>query len=202
MRLYTRGGDRGTTSLIGGERRYKGDQRIEAYGSVDEACAALGLAASLMQDERLDDARDLALWLQQRLWDVGADLAAPPSAKDYAPKTSDAWAGDIEPLIDRYQEEGAPLTQFVLRQGNPAAAALHLACTVVRRAEREAWRLHAEEPVPEAALRFLNRVSDLLFVMARAVNARTGVDEIAYENSPVVFRGGKNRGGEPGPATR
>lgn len=190
MRLYTRGGDRGTTALIGGERRHKGNQRVEAYGSVDEACAALGLAASLMQDERLSDLRDLAFRLQQRLWDVGADLAAPPSATEYSPKVEDACVDELEPLIDRYQEEGPPLTQFVLRQGSPAAAALHLACTVVRRAEREAWRLAAEEPVPAAALRFLNRLSDLLFVMARAANARAGVDEIAYEHSPVVFRDG------------
>ncbi|WP_062309049.1 cob(I)yrinic acid a,c-diamide adenosyltransferase [Alicyclobacillus sendaiensis] len=191
MRLYTRGGDRGTTALIGGERRYKGDQRIEAYGAVDEACAALGFATSLMQDERLSDMRQLTLWLQQRLWDVGADLAAPPSAQDYVPKVVASWVDEIEPLIDKYQEEGPPLTQFVLRQGSPAGAALHLACTVVRRAEREAWRLAAEEPVPEAALRFLNRLSDLLFVMARAANARAGVDEISYEHSPVVFRDGK-----------
>ncbi|SIS66016.1 cob(I)yrinic acid a,c-diamide adenosyltransferase [Alicyclobacillus vulcanalis] len=188
MRLYTRGGDRGTTALIGGERRPKGDRRIEAYGAVDEACAALGLATSLMQADDLRDLRDLSLWLQQRLWDVGADLAAPPSATDYQPKVHASWVDEIEPLIDKYQEEGPPLTQFVLRQGSPAGAALHLACTVVRRAEREAWRLAAEEPVPEPALRFLNRLSDLLFVMARAANARANAAEIAYENSPVVFR--------------
>lgn len=189
MRLYTRGGDLGTTALIGGERRSKADVRVEAYGTVDEAGAFLGLALSQLPERGFEDMKDVLVRVQQVLWDVGADLAAPPSAADtYQARTSDSAAGDLEPLIDQYQSESDKFDKFVLRQGHVSGASLHVACTVVRRAERAAVRLSEIEAVYPNVIRYLNRLSDLLFVMARAANARCDVTDTDYENSPSVFR--------------
>lgn len=142
-----------------------------------------------MPAQGFDDMRDVILRVQQSLWDVGADLAAPPSAADtYVARTSDEAASELEPLIDQFQSEAAKLDKFVLRQGHPAGAALHVACTVVRRAERAAVRLSEVEAVYPNTIRYLNRLSDLLFVMARAANARCEVSDTDYENSPSVFR--------------
>lgn len=191
MRIYTRGGDQGKTALIGGERRLKSDRRVEAYGTVDEAGAFLGLALSQFPDEGDEDVKSLLEDIAQMLWNVGADLAAPPSAianNKYAFRTPDDAAATLEPWIDVYQAEADKLSKFVLRQGHPAGAAIHVACTVVRRAEREVVRLGEVEEIHAPALRYLNRLSDLLFVVARSVNARHKVVEIEYKNSPTVFR--------------
>jgi cob(I)alamin adenosyltransferase len=188
MRIYTRGGDRGETGLIGGLRRPKNDARIEAYGSVDEAGAFLGLAVSHLGTQGgLQDIVDTLQDVQQTLWDVGADLAAVPS-DSYAYRTREDAAARLEPLIDRYKEEASELRKFVLRGGTIGAAYLHVACTVVRRAERRTVTLMQTETIHPPALRYLNRLSDLLFVLARAVNARTGVGDVEYRNSPNVFR--------------
>ncbi|GMA56084.1 ATP:cob(I)alamin adenosyltransferase [Alicyclobacillus sacchari] len=197
MRLYTRGGDLGTTALIGGERRRKSDVRVEAYGTVDEAGAFLGLASSQLDEVQFADIRELLLTIQQRLWDVGADLAAPESAKSYVPRTPENAAAQLEPYIDTYQAEAEKLDKFVLRQGSQPAATLHVACTVVRRAERQAVRLAEMEQVPGAVMRYLNRLSDLLFVLARAVNARMQVQDVDYANSPPVFRDPRARRDRP-----
>ncbi|GGJ02348.1 ATP--cob(I)alamin adenosyltransferase [Alicyclobacillus cellulosilyticus] len=187
MRIYTRGGDRGMTSLIGGARRYKDDLRVEAYGSIDEAGAFLGLAHSLLHPERDADIREVVLDLQHMLWDAGADLAAPPGVS-FAFRTPEEAAAALEPVIDRYQAQVPPITQFILRGGTQAAAALHVACTVVRRAERCAVRLMRHEPIHMPALQVLNRMSDLLFVLARVANARAGEADVVYARSPQVFR--------------
>jgi cob(I)alamin adenosyltransferase len=192
VRIYTRGGDKGKTAIIGGERRFKDDLRIEAYGTVDEAGAVLGLAISYLERERDKDLIELLYQVQQVLWDVGADLAAVESDK-YTYRTPADAAGALEPFIDKYMEEAEPVTKFILRGGHTAAAALHLACTVVRRAERRTVSLLQHETIHEPALKFLNRTSDLLFVVARAVNARNQVPDIVYENSTDVFRTGKNK---------
>lgn len=190
MRIYTRGGDRGTTALIGGERRKKSDLRVEAYGTVDEAGAFLGFAVSQLPKGADEDVREAIGLISQTLWDVGADLAAPASALDkYQYRTASDAAAQLEPLIDQFQAEADQLKKFVLRQGHPAGAALHVACTVIRRAERAVVRLAEVEEIHEPALHYLNRLSDLLFVMARSVNARYDYDEMDYENSPNVFRG-------------
>ncbi|MCL6631914.1 MAG: cob(I)yrinic acid a,c-diamide adenosyltransferase [Alicyclobacillus herbarius] len=186
MRIYTRGGDRGQTTLIGRRRRFKSDVRVEAYGAVDEAGAFLGLAASYLRPEQEQDILDLLAGVQQRLWDVGADLAAPADA-GFAYRTPDTAAADLEPAIDHYQAEAEKLTQFIIRGGDTAAAALHVACTVVRRAERRAVALMQQEEIHQPALRYLNRLSDLLFVLARAVNARRHVQDVVYEHSGHVF---------------
>ena len=190
MRIYTRGGDRGQTSLIGGERRGKDDLRVEAYGAVDEAGAFLGLAASFLEEARDVDMLAVLADVQQRLWDVGADLAAPAGAA-YAFRTPENAAAALEPVIDRYQEEAAAVAKFILRGGAPAAAALHVACTIARRAERRTVALMRREEVHRPALTYLNRLSDLLFVLARAANARAERTDVVYRNSADVFRPGR-----------
>jgi cob(I)alamin adenosyltransferase len=188
VRLYTRGGDRGRTLVLGAGRQYKDHPRIMAYGTVDEAGAYIGLAVSLLVPNPVyDDLVQVLFQVQQRLWDVGADLARMPDpAHPY--RTPESAAADLEPLIDRYQAELPALTKFILRGGTSAAAALHVACTVVRRAERETVHLSRRETVHAPALRYLNRLSDFLFVAARVANHRGGVADVPYEHSADVFR--------------
>ncbi len=187
MRIYTRGGDGGMTALIGGTRRPKHDARVEAYGSVDEAGAFVGFAMSQLQAERDADMLDVLAGVSQTMWDVGADLAAPEGAA-YTFRTRDGAAGDLEPVIDRFKDEAQRVERFVVRGGSGAAAALHVACTVVRRAERRVVELMQTETVHAPALKYLNRLSDLLFVLARAANARDRRVDVEYANSSVVFR--------------
>ena len=187
MKIYTRGGDKGKTSLIGGQRRLKHNVRVEAYGSVDEAGAFIGLAMSYLDAKRDRDILDILADVQQRLWDVGADLAT-VHTEGVTYRTPEEAAQSLEPWIDRYQSEAKSLSQFIVRGGHSGAAALHVACTVVRRAERRTVALMERESIHPPALRSLNRLSDLLFVLARAVNARDGVKEVPYQNGGTVFR--------------
>jgi cob(I)alamin adenosyltransferase len=178
-KIYTKTGDDGTTGLIGGGRVRKDDLRVEAYGTVDEANAALGLAVvACEQSVEGSAARALAEVLrstQHDLFDLGADLALPIVA-DETPgamlRVTAAQVTRLEEVIDMHNDRLAPLTSFVLPGGTPAAAALHLARTVVRRAERLAVTLRLDRPaeVNEHALHYLNRLSDLLFVLARVAN--------------------------------
>lgn len=192
MRIYTRGGDKGKTAIIGGERRFKDDLRIESYGTVDEAGAFIGLAVSLLDDTKDKDIQDLLEQVMQTLWDVGADLAAVESDK-YTYRTQEDAAASLEPYIDTYLNEAEKVTKFILRGGHTAAATLHVACTVVRRAERRVVSLMQEEKIYEPTLKYLNRLSDLLFVLARAVNARHNQKDIVYKNSTDVFREDKRK---------
>ncbi|WP_234507489.1 MULTISPECIES: cob(I)yrinic acid a,c-diamide adenosyltransferase [Thermus] len=181
MKIYTKTGDAGETGLYGAERVVKAHPRVEAYGTVDEANSAIGLARSLLPKEHLD-LQDLLEQVQNALFDLGADLAT-RMGSPYEKNIARMDAEDVEALekaIDRYMEESPPFTGFILPGGHPAAAALHLARTVVRRAERKVVALSREEPVNPEAIRYLNRLSDLLFVLARVVNARTGVQEEAW----------------------
>ncbi|MCL6636391.1 MAG: cob(I)yrinic acid a,c-diamide adenosyltransferase [Alicyclobacillus sp.] len=188
MKIYTRGGDRGQTSLIGKVRRGKDDVRVEAYGTVDEAGAFLGLAvAYLEQQGNCSDLVQVLAEVQQTLWDVGADLAV-GRADGYTWRTPADAAAQLEPWIDHFAAEMPAVRQFVLRGGTPAAACLHVACTVVRRAERRTVALLQREPVHEPVLPFLNRLSDLLFVLARVANVRAGRADVTYRHSPEVFR--------------
>lgn len=191
MKIYTRGGDAGKTTLIGRKRRFKDDLRVEAYGSVDEAGAFIGLAVSLLGISTCTDIIDVLMKVQQTLWDVGADLAAVPGA-DYTYRTPDDAASTLEPWIDHYKDEADQVTQFILRGGHTASAALHVACTVVRRAERRVVKLMQAESIHTPALKYLNRLSDLLFVLARVANAREHQVDTVYTNSPQVFREAKS----------
>lgn len=178
MKIYTKTGDAGETGLYGADRVGKDHPRVEAYGTVDEANSAIGLARSLLPQEHLD-LHDLLERIQNALFDLGADLATrmgSPYEKNIARMDTED-VEHLEGLIDRYMEESPPFRGFILPGGHPAAAALHLARTVVRRAERKVVALSREEPVNPETLRYLNRLSDLLFVLARVVNAREGIRE-------------------------
>jgi cob(I)alamin adenosyltransferase len=182
-RIYTRTGDAGRTRLATGEAVSKADLRVEAYGAVDEVNACLGLA-------RLHTAGDAELdatlaRIQNELFDVGADLSTPgkpDEAEGQVLRISEGQVSRLETEIDALNAALPPLASFVLPGGTPAAAALHLARTVCRRAEREAVRLtEAGEPVSAPAMRYLNRLSDLLFVAARYANDK-GATEVFWQS--------------------
>ncbi len=179
MKIYTRTGDAGTTALFGGDRVTKGSPRVAAFGAVDEANAALGVARTLLEDDELDA---MLSELQNALFDVGADLATPPSvtARGHVHPMDEHDVERLEGWIDRFDGEVPPLDHFILPGGHPAAAALHVARTVVRRAEREVVALADIEDVNVQAAVYLNRISDLLFVLARVVNVRAGVTEAPW----------------------
>ena len=185
-KIYTRTGDDGTTGLVGRERRSKADLRINAIGEVDEVNAALGMAR---QHTAAIDAIDEMLGrIQNDLFDLGADLATIASAdRGNALRITDGQVARIEDEIDRLNADLEPLTSFVLPGGAPVSAALHFARTLVRRAERSLVRLTATEgeEVNAASARYLNRLSDLLFVMARWTNDRGAGD--------VLWRPGEHR---------
>ncbi len=165
-KIYTRTGDAGDTGLVSGPRRAKHDLRVEAYGAVDEANAVLGMAR-LEADSVIDAA--LAR-IQNDLFDLGADLATPGQPGDGALRIMAAQVERLEREIDDVNQHLAPLTSFILPGGTRLAAQLHLARTVVRRAERRMTALAAGEPVNPEAIKYVNRLSDLLFVLARHCN--------------------------------
>jgi len=188
-KIYTRTGDDGTTGLGSGERRLKSDLRVDAYGTVDEANACIGMAR--VHTTRTHPVIDAMLSrIQNDLFDLGADLAVPDDGKPlgYEPLRIVATQTDrVEKDIDLLNKELQPLRSFVLNGGTPAAAALHLARTVARRAERLMVAL-AQDPrehVNRDGLKYINRVSDFLFVAARAVNDNGNAD--------VLWVPGKNR---------
>lgn len=183
MKIYTRTGDEGETGLFGGGRVPKDDLRVRAYGAVDEANAAIGMARALLPRSPGSDGPDADLaGLQSALFDLGADLATPADARARRAVRA-VQAADVEALerrIDALEEELEPLRSFVLPGGTEAAAAVHLARTMVRRAERETVSLARAAEVNPQALRFLNRASDLLFTLARVVNRRSGTPDVPW----------------------
>lgn len=170
-RIYTRGGDRGETSLGDGSRVAKCDLRIEALGTVDEANATIGLARLHVPDE----VDTVLARVQNELFDLGADLCRPGTDSTRL-RVTDGQVARLEAEIDRFNADLEPLSSFVLPGGSPASAQLHVARTVVRRAERLAVALAAREPMDATAIRYLNRLSDLLFVLARWCNDRGRAD--------------------------
>jgi cob(I)alamin adenosyltransferase len=182
-KIYTKTGDDGTTALGSGQRVLKTASRIEAYGTVDETNAAIGMARLMLPEDRRDVAAMLAR-IQNDLFDLGADLCVPDSGEPlpYTPlRIKDAQAGRLEREIDAMNGEMAPLASFVLPGGSKAGAALHLARTICRRAERRIVQLKLEgEPVSDAACRYINRLSDHLFVASRYVNGK-GKDDLLWQ---------------------
>jgi cob(I)alamin adenosyltransferase len=176
-RIYTRSGDDGRTSLGDGARLPKFDVRVAAYGGVDEANAAIGIALLHIDDAQL---RDLLLRVQNDLFDLGADLCRPEREhrKVEPLRMSEAQVAWCEAMIDAYNADLPPLDSFVLPGGSAAAAHLHHARTVMRRAERDMTEIAYQEPVNPAALRYANRLSDLLFVLARHANDKGGADRL------------------------
>lgn len=180
MKIYTRSGDAGETGLFGGQRVAKNHPRVEAYGAVDELNACLGLAAAWCDDAALvGRLRDI----QARLFDLGADLATPPSTRAgaWVGRTQLEWSTLLEADIDAMERELAPLGSFILPGGSQTAALLHLARTICRRAERRVVGARDDdEEVSEAVVVYLNRLSDWLFVAARLANARAGLPDLPW----------------------
>ncbi len=187
-KIYTRTGDDGTTALVSGPRRAKDDLRVEAFGTIDEANSAIGIARLHMQG--MPDLDAMLMLIQNDLFDLGADLATPDTGKppEYEPlRIIETQVARIESDIDTLNADLQPLTSFVLPGGHSAAAHLHLARTIARRAERLMVSLSREkgEIVSTAALKYVNRLSDFLFVAARHANDRGHAD--------VLWVPGKNR---------
>ena len=180
MKLYTKTGDDGTTGLFGGDRVSKDDGRIEAYGTVDETNALVGLAATSATDARLEEVLQR---IQARLFDVGADLATPVGSKheDKIRRIDEKDVAELEQFIDEFVEKTPPIEVFVLPGGSELAARLHVARTVARRAERAIITLGAKEKVGEAIVHWINRLSDLLFAMARYANHSAGIDDVEWK---------------------
>ena len=175
MKLYTKRGDAGETDLFGAGRVPKDVPRVEAYGTVDELNACLGVAMTEFRAGRDHDLIAPLTWVQAQLFVVGGDLAAPDSAS--VPRTPDDLPAHLEAHIDQLEGELPELRAFILPGGGRAGAQLHVARTVCRRAERMAVTLAAIERTNPAIITFLNRLSDLLFVMARVANHREGIPE-------------------------
>ena len=178
-KIYTRRGDDGSTGLFGGPRVRKDDLRVSAYGDVDELNSALGVAREEVPE---GDLRALIDVLQSELFTLGAQLATPDpeAAPKEVPRITPQQVERLEREIDRLTEQLPPMKNFILPGGSRAGAALHLCRTVCRRAERKLVELAESAPVPQEVLAYMNRLSDLLFVMARAANLRAGGREIPW----------------------
>jgi cob(I)alamin adenosyltransferase len=175
-RIYTRTGDGGETSLPGGSRVPKDHPRVEACGALDEANSALGLLAAHLEGDLADAVRAA----QHTLLDIGAELASPqPGAAPVPPLAPEATVS-LERLIDSWEAELEPLRNFILPGGSRPAAICHLARSLCRRAERRVVTVARAEPVNPEVLRYLNRLSDVLFVLARVLNRRAGVAEARW----------------------
>ena len=181
LKIYTRTGDEGDTGLFGGGRVSKDDPRVEAYGEVDELNAAIGMARSVEMMPRVDE---VLAPLQHDLFAIGALLATPDHDKMREQLTKARIDGEriaeIERAIDAGEAELEPLRAFILPGGTAKAAALHVARTVCRRAERRVITLQRTVPLPQLAIIYLNRLSDLLFVLARVANKRAGAGEVTW----------------------
>lgn len=173
-KIYTRTGDDGSTGLGDGTRVAKDSARVTAYGTVDEANSAIGLLLAADVDEGI---RDLLTTVQHQLFDLGGELCIPGHAAIF-----DADIDALEQHLDRYNENLPPLKDFILPGGGEAAARCHMARTIVRRAERETVTLSQHEAVRPEAVRYLNRLSDLLFVLARVLARGSGHGEVLWKH--------------------
>lgn len=180
-RVYTKRGDKGETDLVDGSRVSKASLRVDAFGDVDELNSLLGLVRAKLEDSEIDRILNI---IQNDLFIVGADLASPLSIK--CPRIGESFISTLERWADQYVESVGPLKEFILPGGSEAGALLHLARTVARRAERRVVRLDAEAEINRLCVVYLNRLSDLLFVLAREVNRRAGVAE-----KSVDFKAGR-----------
>lgn len=179
MKIYTKKGDKGTTSLFGGASIGKNSLRIKAYGTVDELNSILGIVLTHPLSER---GETIIKELQNQLFILGADLATLPSKKTKIDRIGQKEVKQLEDWIDELDEKLPSLTAFILPGGAPAGATLHLARTVCRRAERHTVALKLENPVSDETIIYLNRLSDLLFVMARFENREAGETETQWKS--------------------
>ena len=185
-RVYTRTGDKGTTALVGGPRVTKDSRRVECYGEIDELNSILGLARSLNAEAKQSPAGDrleqILTRLQNELFDLGSELATPPEV-EYAGmfKVSADDVSALEALMDACQKDLQPLKSFILPGGGVVSAVLHQARTVCRRAERQIIRLAHEETIGAFVIPYVNRLSDLLFVLSRWIGKQRGEREYLWE---------------------
>ena len=178
MKIYTKGGDRGETSLVGGVRVPKDAHRIQVYGTLDELNAILGMA--IASDVLSDSLRKTFVRIQSELFQLGAELATPSGQKIRSTLVDDSHVIQLEHEIDEMDAELPPLTHFILPGGSVGSSLAHLARTVSRRAERELVTLHHHEQVREEALRYVNRLSDFFFVAARFINHLKGEVDVPW----------------------
>ncbi|MBI5535487.1 MAG: cob(I)yrinic acid a,c-diamide adenosyltransferase [Deltaproteobacteria bacterium] len=188
MKIYTRTGDDGTTGLFGGERVHKHDARVEAYGTVDELNSAIGLVRSAGIDRVIDGPLEA---IQNELFVIGAEIACVPGKEGSLGLAliDESAAARLEGWIDEAEQELPPLKVFILPAGTPASAGLHVARTVARRAERALLAAHEKSPVRQELLVYLNRLSDLLFVLARRANHLAGVPDVPWKARSDSRRG-------------
>jgi cob(I)alamin adenosyltransferase len=178
MKIYTRTGDHGQTSLFGGARVPKNDPRIDAYGTVDELSSHIGVARATTLPPETDT---ILHQVQVDLFEVGAHLASPGTSR--FPGVDEARIAELEQAIDTMERELQPLTTFILPAGTTSAAHLHVARTVCRRAERLVVALEDETPATLSTIAYLNRLSDYLFVAARYANLRAGVEDVPWKRT-------------------
>ncbi|MBA3559691.1 MAG: cob(I)yrinic acid a,c-diamide adenosyltransferase [Pyrinomonadaceae bacterium] len=181
MKIYTKTGDAGETGLFGGGRVSKDDPRVEAYGDVDELNAVLGVARAVELMPRIDE---IVVLVQRDLFSLGSLIATPDREKmrQHLEKAriDEDRISELERAIDEGEAELEPLRAFILPGGTPKSAALHAARTVCRRAERRVIALTREVEIPPIVVKYLNRLSDLLFVLSRVANRRAGVGEVTW----------------------
>lgn len=191
MRIYTRTGDKGQTSIIGG-RVDKDDIRVEAYGTVDEVNCFVGQAMTQLDPEKYQDVLDDLEKIQHELFDCGGDLANVTKKREL--KLAKETVDYLEKKIDQFTEEAPKLERFILPGGTPAAASIHIARTVTRRAERLVVSLKKADPeISDVAQQYLNRLSDYFFALARVINFRLNEKDVEYIRSAKVFREGKRK---------
>ena len=177
MKIYTKTGDEGKTSLFDNSRVWKSDQRIMSYGAVDELNSSLGIALSLELDQEI---KDILIKLQNDLFIVGSDLAN-PDMSDQKIRTTNEMITFLEQKIDLLEPQLEPLTSFILPGGNLLASIIHLSRTISRRAETHVIALSQNEKINKDAAIYLNRLSDLMFIMARAINQRKNISDIVWK---------------------
>ncbi|MBF0779528.1 MULTISPECIES: cob(I)yrinic acid a,c-diamide adenosyltransferase [unclassified Granulicatella] len=188
MRIYTKYGDKGFTRLYGGDRVSKTHVRVEAYGTMDEVCSLVGyLVAEMRKYVELHDLREECEQIQQHLFDCGSDLATPRQLRPYKQKEEDVnW---LEDRIDAYMNIPPKLEKFIIPGGHTLAAQFHIARTLTRCLERRMVEvIEASEDVHEVGLKYINRLSDYFFVIARLVNYRLHIEDTVYKNSAKIFR--------------
>jgi cob(I)alamin adenosyltransferase len=174
-KIYTRTGDRGRTGLGDGSRVAKDSPRVEAFGTVDECNSAIGVLRSTLRHAAIDACLEK---VQHQLFDLGGELCMP--GEGFISAEQVAW---LEAQLDALNDQLPPLREFILPGGSPAAAHAHLARTICRRAERRVWTLHEQEPLEAPLLQYLNRLSDLLFVIARVLSREDDADEVMWDHA-------------------
>jgi cob(I)alamin adenosyltransferase len=190
MKIYTKTGDKGETSLIGNKRVSKSDLRIIAYGSIDELNSNIGLSISILNLKNRDtfsDLIDLLVKVQNDLFIIGSDLADPAYLLENegdTPRVEENMASYLECVIDKFETELLPINFFILPGGSIESSLLHISRSIARRAETTVTALSKSQTINPAIITYLNRLSDMLFVAARLVNKRMGVEDVPWRSSP------------------